>query len=86
MTAAQALGAVPVPLYQDAVADEMAYVLDNADVKIALIENQEQVDKLLEIRERCRESIHPAPGNRLAPRPDNPEEGLKTKFRQGVTW
>ena len=53
MTAAQALGAVPVPLYQDAVADEMAYVLDNADVKIALVENQEQVDKLLEIHARC---------------------------------
>jgi len=53
MTAAQALGAVPVPLYQDSVADEMAYVLDNADVKIALAEDQEQVDKLLEIRERC---------------------------------
>jgi len=53
MTAAQALGAVPVPLYQDAVADEMAYVLDNADVKIALVENQEQVDKLLEIQARC---------------------------------
>ena len=53
MTAAQALGAVPVPLYQDAVADEMAYVLDNADVKIALAENQEQVDKLVEIRARC---------------------------------
>jgi long-chain acyl-CoA synthetase len=52
MTAAQALGAVPVPLYQDAVADEMAYVLENADVKIALVENQEQVDKLLEIHER----------------------------------
>jgi len=53
MTAAQALGAIPVPLYQDAVADEMAYVLDNADVKIALAENQEQVDKLLEIHARC---------------------------------
>ena len=53
MTAAQALGAVPVPLYQDAVADEMAYVLDNADVKIALVEDQEQVDKMLEIRDRC---------------------------------
>jgi len=53
MTAAQALGAIPVPLYQDAVADEMAYVLDNADVKIALAENQEQVDKLLEIRDRA---------------------------------
>ena len=53
MTAAQALGAVPVPLYQDAVADEMAYVLDNADVKFALVEDQEQVDKMLEIRDRC---------------------------------
>ncbi len=53
MTAAQALGAVPVPLYQDAVADEMAYVLDNADVKIALVEDQEQVDKMLEVRDRC---------------------------------
>jgi long-chain acyl-CoA synthetase len=53
ITAAQALGAIPVPLYQDAVADEMAYVLDNADVKIALVQNQEQVDKMLELRERC---------------------------------
>ena len=31
MTAAQALGAIPVPLYQDSVAEEMSYVLDNAD-------------------------------------------------------
>jgi long-chain acyl-CoA synthetase len=53
MTAAQALGAIPVPLYQDAVADEMAYVLENADVKIALVQNQEQVDKMFELRERC---------------------------------
>jgi len=53
MTAAQALGAVPVPLYQDAVAEEMAYVLDNADVKMALVEDQEQVDKMLEVRDRC---------------------------------
>ncbi|MCP4301811.1 MAG: long-chain fatty acid--CoA ligase, partial [Gammaproteobacteria bacterium] len=53
MTAAQTLGAIPVPLYQDAVADEMAYVLDNADVRIALVEDQEQVDKMLEVRDRC---------------------------------
>ena len=53
MTAAQSLGAIPVPLYQDSVADEMAYVLDNADIKIALVENQEQVDKILEVRDRC---------------------------------
>jgi len=58
MTAAQALGAIPVPLYQDAVAEEMAYVLDNADVKIALVENQEQVDKLLEIHERYPDLEH----------------------------
>jgi len=58
ITAAQALGAVPVPIYQDAVADEMAYVLDNADVKIALVEDQEQVDKILEVMERCPQIEH----------------------------
>ncbi|HZP87605.1 MAG TPA: AMP-binding protein [Burkholderiales bacterium] len=52
MSAAQALGAVAVPLYQDAVADEMAYILDNAEVRFAVVEDQEQVDKLLEIKDR----------------------------------
>ena len=58
MTAAQALGAIPVPLYQDSGADEMAFVLDNADVRIALVEDQEQVDKLLELRDRCPKLEH----------------------------
>jgi long-chain acyl-CoA synthetase len=58
MTAAQALGAVPVPLYQDSVADEMAFVLDNADVKIAMVEDQEQVDKMLDVLERCPKVEH----------------------------
>ena len=53
MDAAQALGAIPVPLYQDAVADEMAFVLSNAEVRIAIVEDQEQVDKLLEVKARC---------------------------------
>ena len=53
MCAAQALGGIPVPLYQDAVAAEMAYVLDDADVTCALVEDQEQVDKLLEALESC---------------------------------
>ncbi len=53
MTAAQALGAVPVPLYQDANADEMLHVLGNADIKVALVEDQEQVDKMIEVRDRC---------------------------------
>jgi long-chain acyl-CoA synthetase len=52
MAAAQALGAVPVPLYQDAVADEMIYILCDADIRYAVVEDQEQVDKLLEIEAR----------------------------------
>ncbi|MDQ2978758.1 MAG: AMP-binding protein, partial [Acidobacteriota bacterium] len=53
MAAAQCLGAVPVPLYQDAVAEEMVHPLTEADVAMAIAEDQEQVDKLLEIRARC---------------------------------
>ncbi len=52
MCAAQAIGAIPVPIYQDSVADEMAYVLSHAGVRIAVVENQEQVDKLLSISDR----------------------------------
>ena len=53
MLAAQALGAIPVPLYQDAVAAECVFPLNNAEVRFALVEDQEQVDKLLEIRPQC---------------------------------
>ena len=53
MCAAQCLGAVPVPLYQDAVAAEMAFPIQNADIAHALAEDQEQVDKLLEILPQC---------------------------------
>ena len=47
--AAQCLGGVPVPMYQDAVAQEMLFVLENAEIEYAIVEDQEQVDKLLEI-------------------------------------
>ena len=50
MAAAQALGGVAVPLYQDAPAADMAYVLENAGIDFAVVEDQEQVDKLLEAR------------------------------------
>jgi len=43
----QALGAIPVPVYADAVAEEMAYVLNHAGTKLAVVQDQEQVDKLL---------------------------------------
>ncbi|MEQ1952903.1 AMP-binding protein [Mesorhizobium yinganensis] len=51
-TAAQSLGAVPVPVYGDAVADEMAYVLDHAGARFAVVQDQEQVDKILGTLER----------------------------------
>ncbi|OGI64659.1 MAG: long-chain fatty acid--CoA ligase, partial [Candidatus Muproteobacteria bacterium RBG_16_60_9] len=51
--AAQSLGAVPVPLYQDSIAQELAFVLADAEVEIAVVEDQEQVDKLLEILPQC---------------------------------
>lgn len=53
MAATQCLGAVPVPTYQDAVAAEMAYVVDHCDAVLAIVEDQEQTDKLLEIKEKC---------------------------------
>lgn len=53
MMATQALGAVPIPLYQDAVAQEMVYVLQDASVRVAVVEDQEQVDKMFEVRDQC---------------------------------
>ncbi|HXA45993.1 MAG TPA: AMP-binding protein, partial [Burkholderiaceae bacterium] len=51
MAAAQCLGGIPVPLYQDAPAADMAYVLDDAEIDFAVAEDQEQVDKLFEIKQ-----------------------------------
>jgi long-chain acyl-CoA synthetase len=48
--AAQGLGGMSVPLYQDAIASELAYVLDHAEVSFVVAEDQEQVDKVLSIR------------------------------------
>ena len=50
--AAQMLGAIPVPVYADAVADELAYVLAHADVRFAAVEDQEQVDKIISVIDR----------------------------------
>jgi len=53
MVAAQSVGAIPVPLYQDAVAEEMAYVLDHCGARFAVCGDQEQVDKVLEVSGRA---------------------------------
>ena len=50
MCAGQSLGGVPVPVYQDSVTEELAYVVGHAGARFAIAENQEQVDKLLEIQ------------------------------------
>ena len=50
--AAQCLGGMPAPLYQDAAADELVYVLEHAEAGVVIAEDQEQVDKILSIRAR----------------------------------
>ena len=51
VVAVQMCGAVPVPLYQDAVAEEMTYVLDHCGARFVICEDQEQVDKVIEVQE-----------------------------------
>ena len=58
MLAAQSLGAIPIPLYQDAAGAECVFPLNNADVRFCVVEDQEQVDKLLEIRTQCPQITH----------------------------
>ena len=58
MLAVQSIGAVPIPLYQDAAALECIFPINNAEVRFAFAEDQEQVDKLLEIRDRCPQLAH----------------------------
>jgi long-chain acyl-CoA synthetase len=58
MLAAQSLGAIAVPLYQDAVGAECVFPINNAEVRFAMVEDQEQVDKLMDIREQCPQLAH----------------------------
>ncbi|HLY45096.1 MAG TPA: AMP-binding protein [Stellaceae bacterium] len=50
--AAMSLGGIAVPIYQDAIATELAYVLDHAETSVVVAEDQEQVDKILSLSER----------------------------------
>ena len=52
MTAAQMIGAIPVPVYADSVADEIAAVLDHSEARVIVAQDQEQVDKILSVRDR----------------------------------
>jgi long-chain acyl-CoA synthetase len=77
MCAGQALGAIPVPVYADSVAEEMAYVLEHAEVTLAVVQDQEQVDKVLSIAERVptlRHLVYDEP------------RGLRDYDRARVSW
>ena len=58
MVAVEMVGAVPVPLYQDAVAEEMEYVLDHCGARFAIVGDQEQVDKVIEVQEKLHQFEH----------------------------
>ncbi|PIE07561.1 MAG: long-chain fatty acid--CoA ligase [Rhodobacterales bacterium] len=58
MIAAQQCGAVPVPLYQDAVVDEMEYVLEHSGARFVICGDQEQVDKVIEVQDRIHHIEH----------------------------
>src|SRR5260370_33212609 len=53
MLATQALGGIAAPLYQDSSEKEMEYIVDHAEARFAIVEDQEQVDKLLHVRQQC---------------------------------
>jgi long-chain acyl-CoA synthetase len=46
MVAAQKIGCIPVPLYQEAAVEEIAYALEHSGARFAIVGDQEQVDKL----------------------------------------
>ena len=50
--AAQALGGVAVPVYQDSIARELQYVWSHAEAAVIVAEDQEQVDKIISLRDQ----------------------------------
>ena len=79
MLAAQSLGAVPVPLYQDAAAPELVFPITNASIAFAIVEDQEQVDKMLEVR-----ALLPAPCPQLATLWFDDPRGLRNYSEPGL--
>ncbi len=58
IVAAQCVGAIPVPLYQDASAEEMAYVLGHCGARFVIVADQEQVDKVIEVQDQLHQFEH----------------------------
>ena len=79
MLAAQCLGGVPVPMYQDAPAADFVYVLNDAEIAYAIVEDQEQVDKMLEAKPQRGNA-----GARLLRRPARPAQLRGRDQRRGA--
>ncbi|SHH40551.1 AMP-binding protein [Cognatishimia maritima] len=58
MVSIQSVGAIPVPMYQDSAAEELAHVLSNCGAKYAIVDDQEQVDKVIEVRDQLNDFEH----------------------------
>jgi long-chain acyl-CoA synthetase len=58
MVSAQKAGCIPVPLYQDAAAEEIAYALNHCGARYAIVGDQEQVDKVADVRDQVAELEH----------------------------
>ncbi|OAN77392.1 long-chain fatty acid--CoA ligase [Sulfitobacter sp. EhC04] len=58
IAAVQSVGAVPVTLYHDSATQEMAYVMDHCGARVAIVEDQEQVDKMIDIQEDLHQFEH----------------------------
>ncbi|HTT95784.1 MAG TPA: long-chain fatty acid--CoA ligase [Solirubrobacterales bacterium] len=56
--AALSIGATVVPIYQTNSAEECAYVLENSDAKVVVVENDEQLAKVSEVRDRLPQLEH----------------------------
>jgi len=48
--AVMSIGGIPVGIFQDSLEEEIEYLLNYGDIKFAIVEDQEQVDKLLNIK------------------------------------
>ena len=49
--AAQSLGGIPLGIYQDSILTEVAYIINHSEARVVVAEDQEQVDKILEMIE-----------------------------------
>ena len=50
--AAQAAGAIPFGIFQDSILTEIAYIIDHSGAAMLVAEDQEQVDKILDLKEQ----------------------------------